>query len=127
MEILETGPCECDRTGFRFKIVGRADDMLHVKGINVFPNGIAIVLEDMVPEVTGEFQIILNQPSPYTGLDIKVEHGIHITPDKMIDLKLKIEKKIKETLNFKGIIELIKPDSIERSKMGKARRVIRNY
>lgn len=127
MEILETGPCDCGRTGFRFRIVGRADDMLHVKGINVFPNGIAMVLEDMVPEVTGEFQIILDHPSPYTSLDIKVEHGPHVTPDKMADLKFKIEQKIKETLNFKGIVDLVMPDSIERTKMGKARRVIRNY
>jgi phenylacetate-CoA ligase len=127
MEILETGPCECGRTGFRFRIVGRADDMLHVKGINVFPNGIAMVLEDMVPNVTGEFQIILNHPSPYTSLDIKVEHGTQITPDRMAGLKSEIEKKIKETLNFKGIVDLVKPDSIERTKMGKARRVIRNY
>ena len=127
MEILETGPCECKRTGFRFRIVGRANDMLHVKGINVFPNGIAMVLEDMIPEVTGEFQIILDHPSPYTGLDIKVEHGAHITPDKMIDLKSMIENKINETLNFKGVVELVKPESIERTKMGKARRVIRNF
>ena len=127
MEILETGPCECKRTGFRFRIVGRADDMLHVKGINVFPNGIAMVLEDMIPEVTGEFQIILDHPSPYTSLDIKVEHGTHITPDKMIDLKSMIENKINETLNFKGVVELVKPESIERTKMGKARRVIRNF
>ena len=49
MEILETGPCECGRTGFRFRIVGRADDMLHVKGINVFPNGIGMVLEILCP------------------------------------------------------------------------------
>ncbi len=127
MEILETGPCKCGRTGFRFRILGRTDDMLHVKGINVFPKGIAMVLENLVPEVTGEFQIILDHPSPYTNLDIKVEHGPHITPDNKIDLKLKIEKKIKETLNFKGRIELVKPDSIERTRMGKARRVIRNY
>jgi phenylacetate-CoA ligase len=127
MEILETGPCECGRTGFRFQIVGRADDMLHVKGINVFPNGIARVLENMVPDVTGEFQINLDHPSPYTNLSIKVEHGPHITPDKIRDLKLKIEEKIKETLNFKGVVDLVKPDSIERTKMGKARRVIRNY
>jgi phenylacetate-CoA ligase len=80
-----------------------------------------------VPEVTGEFQIILDHPSPYTDLAIKVEHGIHITADKMIDLKLKIEQKIKDTLNFKGSVDLVKPDSIERTKMGKARRVIRNY
>ncbi|MDC3237284.1 phenylacetate--CoA ligase family protein [bacterium] len=127
MEILETGPCECGRTGFRFRIVGRADDMLHVKGINVFPNGIAMVLEDMIPEVTGEFQIILDHPSPYTGLDIKVEYGAHITPDKMSNLKSMIESKIKETLNFKGVVKLVKPESIERTKMGKARRVIRNF
>ena len=127
MEILETGPCECGRTGFRFRIIGRADDMLHVKGINVFPNGIAMVLENIVPDVTGEFQIVLDHPSPYTSIDIKVEHGTQITPDKMSDLKSKIEKKIKETLNFRGIVELVKPDSIERTKMGKARRVIRNY
>ena len=127
MEILETGPCECKRTGFRFRIVGRADDMLHVKGINVFPNGIAMVLEDIIPEVTGEFQIILDHPSPYTSLDIKVEHGIHITPDRMIDLQSMIENKISETLNFKGVVELVKPESIERTKMGKARRVVRNF
>ncbi len=127
MEILETGPCECKRTGFRFRIVGRADDMLHVKGINVFPNGIAMVLEDIIPEVTGEFQIILDHPSPYTSLDIKVEHGTHITPDKMIEQKSMIENKINETLNFKGVVELVKPESIERTKMGKARRVIRNF
>ena len=127
MEILETGLCECGRTGFRFRIIGRADDMLHVKGINVFPNGIAMVLENIVPDVTGEFQIVLDHPSPYTSIDIKVEHGTQITPDKMSDLKSKIEKKIKETLNFRGIVELVKPDSIERTKMGKARRVIRNY
>jgi len=127
MEILETGPCQCGRTGFRFRIVGRTDDMLHVKGINLFPNGIALVLEAMVPEVTGEFQIILYHPSPYTSLDIKVEHGTDVTPARMIDLKSRIEDKIKETLNIKGVVELVKPDSIERTKMGKARRVIRKF
>ncbi|WP_027362978.1 phenylacetate--CoA ligase family protein [Desulfospira joergensenii] len=127
MEILETGPCECGRTGFRFRIVGRADDMMHVKGINVFPNGIAMVLENMVPRVTGEFQVVLDHPSPYTSLNIKVEHGALVGPEEMEDLKLKIETAIKETLNFRGIVELVKPDSIERTRMGKARRVIRNY
>ena len=75
MEVLGTGPCRCGRTGFRFRIVGRADDMLHVKGINVFPSGVAEVLENMVPDVTGEFQIVVTHPSPYTHLDINVEHG----------------------------------------------------
>ena len=127
MEILETGPCECGRTGFRFRIVGRSDDMLHVKGINVFPNGIAMVLQDLVPDVTGEFQVVLDHPSPYTSLNIKVEHGNLIRPEEMPGLRETIEKNIKQTLNFKGIVELVPPDSIERTKMGKARRVIRKY
>ena len=127
MEILETGPCECGRTGFRFRIVGRADDMLHVKGINVFPNGIGMVLENIVPDVTGEFQVVLNHPSPYTALDINVEYGEHTTPEKRVDLKSKIETKIKETLNFTPRVELVPPDTIKRTKMGKARRVLRNY
>jgi len=127
MEILETGPCECGRTGFRFKIAGRADDMLHVKGINVFPNGVAMVLEDMVPRVTGEFQIILDHPSPYTHLNIKVEYGPDTTENQMENLKHEVVSGIKEALNFRAVIELVPPDSIPRTKMGKARRVIRNY
>ena len=107
--------------------MGRSDDMLHVKGINVFPNGIAIVLEDIVPEVTGEFQIILNHQSPYASLDIIVEHWSAVTQNRMTDLKSRLEKKIKETLNFTGIVKLVKPDSIERTKMGKVKRVFRNY
>ena len=125
MEILETGPCACGRTGFRFRIVGRADDMLHVKGINVFPNGVAKVLEDMFPEVTGEFQIVVSHPPPHTSLDIKVEHGRDIEKAKMASLKQQIKENIKQALNFAANIELVAPDSIERTKMGKAIRVVR--
>ena len=127
MEILETGPCRCGRTGFRFRIVGRADDMLHVKGINVFPNGVAMVLEDLVPEVTGEFQIILDHPSPYTFLAINVEHGPNMPPEAMRTLAARIETRIKEILNFKAVVNLIPPDTVERTRMGKVRRVLRNY
>lgn len=127
MEILETGPCVCGRTGFRFRIAGRADDMLHVKGINVFPNGVAKVLEDLFPDVTGEFQIIVSHPPPHTYLDIKVEHGKAVKKREMPALKRKIKEEIKESLNFTANIELVPPDSIERTKMGKAIRVVRTY
>ncbi len=127
MEILDDKPCKCGRTGFRFRIVGRTDNMLHVKGINVFPSGVAKVLENMFPDVTGEFQIVLEHPSPYTHLDIIVEHG-ELTKDENIEsLKLEIELKIKEQLNFSVRITIVKPGSIKRSSMGKAIRVIRKY
>jgi phenylacetate-CoA ligase len=46
LEILDHKPCKCGRTGFRFRIIGRSDDMIHVKGINVFPSGVAMILEN---------------------------------------------------------------------------------
>ena len=127
MEILGTGPCECGRTGFRFKIVGRSDDMLHVKGINVFPTGVAMVLEDLVPDITGEFQIVLEHPSPYTHLDILVEAGEGVDEDAFEGLKGRVEAKIKENLNFKAVVKLVPPLSIERTQMGKAIRIKRNF
>ncbi|MEW5721636.1 MAG: phenylacetate--CoA ligase family protein [Thermodesulfobacteriota bacterium] len=127
MEILGAGPCRCGRTGFRFKVIGRSDDMLHVKGINVFPTGVALVLEDLVPEVTGEFQIVLYHPSPYTHLDITVEYGEAIKPEEIEGLKTKVAAAIKERLNFTAVLTLVPPKSIERTDMGKAKRVVRKY
>jgi len=127
VEILETGPCACGRTGPRFRVIGRSDDMLHVKGINVFPNGVARVLEAFVPEVTAEFQIVLDHPSPYEELPITVEHGPGVKPEEMEGLKNRLAAKLKEELNFKAVLTLAPPGSIQRTEMGKARRVIRNY
>jgi len=127
LEILGTGPCRCGRTGFRFRVVGRSDDMLNIKGINVFPNGISTVIETMVPDVNGEFQIVLDHPSPYTRLNITVEYGAGIDPDQTDALARKLERKIKAVLNFSAIIELVAPQSIQRTEMGKAVRVLRRY
>ncbi|RLB74738.1 MAG: phenylacetate--CoA ligase family protein, partial [Deltaproteobacteria bacterium] len=127
LEILGVGPCSCGRTGLRFRVVGRADDMVHVKGINVFPNGIARVLESMVPEVTGEFQIVLDHPPPYAHLNITVESGAQKGAGDQDDLKKRIAMKLKEELNFKAVINLVPPGSIKRTEMGKAIRVVRTY
>jgi len=127
LEILGTGPCRCGRTGFRFRVVGRSDDMLNVKGINVFPNGISQVIEKMVPDLNGEFQIVLDHPSPYTSLNITVEHGAGINPDKNDVIAKKLEQKIKKVLFFTAKVKLVAPQSIKRTEMGKAVRVIRRY
>jgi phenylacetate-CoA ligase len=127
IRILESGPCRCGRTGFRFQVAGRADDMLHVKGINVFPAGVAMVLEDLVPEVTGEFQIVVTHPSPYTHLDIRVEHGADLEPGAAGALQERVERAIRKTLNFKAVVELAAPGSIARGRTGKAVRVKREY
>ena len=127
LQITETGACACGRIGPRFKVIGRSDDMLHVKGINVFPNGIAKVLDSLVPDVTGEFQVVLDHPSPYTELNLTVEHGPGIGPDELAGLRARVSAEIKNELNFKAVVTLVPPESIERTQMGKARRVIRDY
>ena len=101
--------------------------MLNVKGVNVFPNGISQVLEDMVPDLNGEFQIVLDHPSPYTGLKITVEYGAGIDTDQKNVIARKLEGKIKAVLNFTAKVKLVAPQSIQRTEMGKAVRVLRRY
>ena len=127
LEILGTDPCRCGRTGFRFRVVGRADDMLNVKGVNVFPNGISQVIQEMVPDLNGEFQVVLDHPSPYTGLNLSVEHGADIDLDQKDAIARKLEGKIKAVLNFKAQVNMVPPQSIQRTEMGKAVRVLRRY
>ena len=99
IEVLGVGPCKCGRTGFRFLVAGRSDDMLNVRGINVFPAGIADVLNTLVPDVTGEFQVVLGHPGPYDALDILVETESNAGPDAEA-LRLRIEGAIKQDLTF---------------------------
>ena len=61
-----TEPCPCGRTGFRYKVVGRTDDMLKVKGVMVYPAAIDGVINSFAPRVTGEFRIVL-EPSAAGG------------------------------------------------------------
>ena len=89
--------------------------------------GVAMVLEDLVPEVTGEFQIVVTHPSPYTHLDIRVEYGAGLDPKAAGALKERVERAIRENLNFKPVVELVEPGSIRRGGTGKAVRVKRQY
>ncbi len=125
LEVTGTGTCACGRTGFRFRVVGRADDMLVVRGVNVFPSGIAAVLNALVPDVTGEFQIALDRPPPYDRLDITVEHGEASEPTaRLADA---IARALKAELGFTARVTLVPPGSIPRTEMGKAVRVKRHY
>jgi phenylacetate-CoA ligase len=68
-----TGPCACGRSTFRFPVLGRSDDMLHVRGINVFPGGVGNVLAHLTDRFSGEFQILVDHPPPHQSLHIRVE------------------------------------------------------
>ncbi len=62
---VQTSRCACGRTGFRFHTRGRSDDMFVIKGVNIFPMSIQNLLHEMRSHLTGEFQIILDNPPPF--------------------------------------------------------------
>jgi phenylacetate-CoA ligase len=82
-------PCPCGRTGFRYRIVGRTDDMLKVKGVIVYPAAVTGLLETFSPRVTGEFRIVLTERPPLVvpPLKIKIEKGPDFPADKLEDLE----------------------------------------
>jgi phenylacetate-CoA ligase len=81
-------PCPCGKSGFRYKVIGRTDDMLKVKGVIVYPAAIAGLLQGYAPSVTGEFRIVLTEKPPHVvpPLKIKVEKGIGYPAEKLQEL-----------------------------------------
>jgi phenylacetate-CoA ligase len=111
------GECECGVKGVRVKFVGRVDDMLIVKGINVFPSAIRNIINSFIPRVTGVFKIILNNPPPRVvpPLKMKVEYGQGVTDSEIKVLRFEIEEKMSNILRFRPSIEFVSPESLERT------------
>jgi phenylacetate-CoA ligase len=119
--VTDTGSCACARTGFRFRVVGRTDDMVVVRGINVFPTMVAAVLSPMAA-LSGEYRIRLRGLGPYDRLPIEVELAGEI-PDRS-GLAREVEDAIKRSLGVRAEISLLASRSLPRTE-GKTRRVLR--
>ena len=124
--IVGTDACECGRTGFRFRVLGRSDDMLIVKGINVFPSAVETILADLRPELTGAFRILLPKPNPLDVLSILAEHGEAVAPDHLPGLRAKVEGRLREFLSARAEVELVAPNSLPGFE-SKAKRLVKLY
>jgi phenylacetate-CoA ligase len=119
--ITATEPCACGRTAPRFRVIGRSDDMVVVRGINVFPGGIAAVINAM-PRLSGEYRIMLPGPGPYDVLPVEAELAAgEIAKD---DLARRVTDAIKRDLGVTAAVTLLPPLSLPRTE-GKTRRVVR--
>lgn len=73
VEILDTGVCACGRSSPRFRVVGRVDDMIVVRGINFFPSSIAEIINTFGGSLTGEYAILVDACDPISRMVIRVE------------------------------------------------------
>lgn len=120
--------CECGRTHARMeKPLGRSDDMLKIKGVNVFPTQIESVLVS-IPEVGPQYQIILDQKNYMDTFEINIEvsdANLLTSFNALENLQNKVRHKLQTVLGLDAKINLVEPRSLERF-VGKAKRVIDN-
>lgn len=123
---LTREPCICGRTHVRMeRVSGRTDDMLIIRGVNVFPSQIESVLMT-IDEVEPHYQLEVDRDGSLDILTVKVEVGENLFSDEvktLQGLERKISKNIKEYLGISAKVRLVEPKSIARSE-GKAVRVI---
>ncbi|MEI8003288.1 MAG: phenylacetate--CoA ligase [Methanothrix sp.] len=128
LTIKNSEPCECGRTHPRImRILGRTDDMLIIRGINVFPSQVESVLMN-IPEVGDHWEILVDRKGPLDIMTVRVELTQAGFSDKIGDLmklRKKVSKELKGVLNIAAEVDLVEPGTIPRS-MGKAKRVTDN-
>jgi len=119
-------PCICGRTFVRMeKVTGRTDDMLIIRGVNVFPSQIEHVLMS-IEGVEPHYLIIVDKEGALDVMEIQVEVSEEIFSDEikvLESLQKRIERELKETLAVSCRVKLVEPKTIQRSE-GKAKRVI---
>ena len=120
------GECDCGRTSPRIsRITGRADDMLIIRGINVFPSQIEYTLMRM-PEIGEQYMIEVTREGALDHVKILVEIKPEVFSDKvadMVSLRARIESELKKYLEIAAVVELKAPGELPRFE-GKAKRVI---
>jgi phenylacetate-CoA ligase len=121
-----TEDCACGRSTFRFKILGRSDDMFIVKGVNVFPLAVQATIVKGQPQLTGEFQIVLDRPLPVDYAPrLLVEVAREVPEHRHAAIIAETEFAIAQNHNFTCSVELVEQGTIATEK--KTRRLIRAY
>jgi phenylacetate-CoA ligase len=106
------------------KITGRTDDMIILRGVNLFPTQI----EELIlrtPALSPHFQCVLARPGRMDELTVRVERRVDSTPDDAAAASTQLRTLIKNSIGVSVIVDVLDPDGVERS-MGKMRRIIDN-
>lgn len=126
LTVIDTSPCECGRTSARMrKVRCRTDDMLIIRGVNVFPSQI----EDVLMKVEGvapHYLIIVDRVGAMDGLEVQIEVAEELFSDTMKDMVAftrRVGEQVASVVGLHAKVTLVEPGTIERT-AGKARRVV---
>jgi phenylacetate-CoA ligase len=123
IRLTATDRCRCGRTAPRFRVIGRTDEMVIIRGVNAFPSVVAAAVNACV-ELNGEYLIRLKHPPPYDRLPLEVEvAGGYEYDDR---LREKISNELNASLRLSIDLTLLSPGQLGRTE-GKTRRLIREY
>lgn len=125
LSTLTDKPCACGRTNVRMsRVLGRSDDMLIIRGVNVFPSQIESVILEM-EEFEPHYMLVIDRVNNLDILEVQVEVRDGYYSDeinKMVAMQKKIGQRLQSVLGISANIKLVEPGSIQRSE-GKAQRV----
>jgi phenylacetate-CoA ligase len=112
---VRTSPCPCGRTGPRIRCIGRTDDMLIVRGVNVFPSALREVVSGFAPQVSGRILVRPEAPGvrqePPLPVAVELEHGVE-ADSSLADA---IRERVRDVLVVQTRVELVTWGSLARS------------
>ena len=124
---LDITPCGCGRTHLRMcKPMGRSDDMMIIRGVNVFPSQIEEVLLKVGGGITPNYQLVIDRVNHSDTLEVQVEMSEALFADDIKTIETKkneIQNQLKSVLGLSAKVTLVNPKAIARSE-GKAKRIV---
>jgi phenylacetate-CoA ligase len=112
---VRTSPCPCGRTGPRIRCLGRTDDMLIVRGVNVFPSAVREVVSDFTPQVSG--RILVRPQAPGVKQEPPLPVSVELAPDAPQDAALadSIRDRLRAVLVVQTRVDLVPHGTLQRS------------
>ena len=113
--VVKTSPCPCGRTGPRIRCIGRTDDMLIVRGVNVFPSAVREVVNEFAPKVSGH--IVVKPETPGVTQDPPLPIQVELASGELVNDELAdaIHAKLREVLTVRTKVELVPWGTLSRS------------
>jgi len=123
VRLTATDVCACGRTAPRFRVIGRTDEMVVVRGVNAFPSSVAAAINQCA-DLNGEYRVRLRHPSPYDRLPLEAELAQGTVPSEALARTL--ARALGETLRLTVDLTLLASGTLPRTE-GKTKRLIKEY